>query len=102
MRSLRLRHSWSTWYSKGRVSTIDALLSRQHIAQYIVEEGGNYVMVVKDIGKIDPGSTCANQDVVWPHGWLRCILEAQLVCGPELLGLHRLHRLSLLRAMIKR
>jgi hypothetical protein len=33
--------------SKGRVFTMDALLTQRDIARYIVEEGGDYFMIVK-------------------------------------------------------
>ena len=33
---------------EGRIVTMDALLTQRHIAQTIVEKGGDYVMIVKD------------------------------------------------------
>lgn len=33
---------------KGRVVTVDALLTQRHVAKTIVEQGGDYVMIVKD------------------------------------------------------
>ena len=33
---------------KDRVFTMDALLTQRHVAQTIVDEGGDYVMIVKD------------------------------------------------------
>ena len=33
---------------QGRVCTMDALLTQRHVAQTIVEKGGDYVMIVKE------------------------------------------------------
>ena len=33
---------------KDRVVTMDALLTQRHVAQAIVDEGGDYVMIVKE------------------------------------------------------
>ena len=33
---------------EGRIVTMDALLTQRHIAQTIVEKGGDYVMIVKE------------------------------------------------------
>ena len=36
------------WVLEGRVVTMDALLTQRHIAQTIVDKGGEYVMIVKE------------------------------------------------------
>ena len=33
---------------EGRIVTMDALLTQRHVAQTIVDNGGDYVMIVKD------------------------------------------------------
>jgi hypothetical protein len=36
------------WVLAGRIMTMDALLTQRHMAQTIVEKGGDYVMIVKE------------------------------------------------------
>jgi predicted transposase YbfD/YdcC len=36
------------WVLEGRVMTMDALLTQRHVAQTIVDKGGDYVMIVKE------------------------------------------------------
>lgn len=36
------------WVLEGRIVTMDALLTQRHVAQTIVDQGGDYVMIVKE------------------------------------------------------
>jgi Transposase DDE domain len=36
------------WVLEGRIVTMDALLTQRHVAQTMVDKGGDYIMIVKD------------------------------------------------------
>ena len=48
MRSRPSRPSCSQLVLEGRIVTMDALLTQRHVAQTIVDKGGDYVMIVKE------------------------------------------------------
>ena len=64
---------------EGRIVTMDALLTQRHVAQTIVDQGGDYVMIVKDnqpqlradielVFALPPGATSKRPPTRWIGG----------------------------------